>query len=128
MDKILVIVLFGISATFVILLVKRYMPEGRVVISVVAGCAIILFVTAELGSVISYIKSWLDKGALEGERFKSLTKIAVICFFGQWGIQLCRDAGESSIADKMETAVKVMVLLACLPYLDILFSLASEIG
>ena len=115
MDKIFLIIFFGIGAVFIILAIKKYAPEYALGASICACCAVIVFVLSDIGEIIS---QWSG----------SIFKIALISFIGQWGISICRDAGENSIADKLETAVKVLVLIICLPYINMLFKMAEEIN
>lgn len=127
MDKIYLVVLFGIASVFIIMAVKKHSAEFAFVASFCAGCIILFFVVGEIGQVREYITKWTDNTLINSKYAGTLLKICIISFVGQWGIQLCRDAGEGAIADKMETAVKVIMVILCFPYIDMLFKLVSEI-
>ena len=127
MDKIYLVVLFGIASVFIIMAVKKHSVEFAFVASFCAGCIILFFVVGEIGQVREYITKWTDNTLINSKYAGTLLKICIISFVGQWGIQLCRDAGEGAIADKMETAVKVIMVILCFPYIDMLFKLVSEI-
>lgn len=127
MDKLYLIVLFGIASVFIIIAIKKYSADFAFVASLCAGCIIIFFVVSEIGQVRDYVVKWTDNTLIDSKYAGTLMKICIISFVGQWGIQLCRDAGEGSIADKMETAVKVIMVILCFPYIDMLFKLVSEI-
>jgi len=45
----------------------------------------------------------------------TILKIVGIAYIGDFGAQVCRDAGESAIASKVEFAAKVLVLIVALP-------------
>ncbi len=128
MDKIFLIILFGIGAVFIILTIKKYAPEYALLASICAGSIIILFVITDMGEIVSFISSIKEFGKLNNQWLKSMVKIALMSFLGQWGTQICRDAGENSIADKMETAIKILVLVICLPYINTLFKMAAELN
>lgn len=128
MDKIFLIILFGITTVFIILAIKKQSSDYALAISICAGCIIILFVISDILEIITFISSVIEYGQINGEWAGSIGKIALISFAGQWGIQICRDAGENSIADKMETAVKILVLIICLPYINMIFKMAAEIS
>lgn len=128
MDKIFLIIFFGIGAVFIILAIKKYAPEYALGASICACCMVVVFVLSDIGEIISFISNIIAYGKINSQWSGSIFKIALISFIGQWGISICRDAGENSIADKLETAVKVLVLIICLPYINMLFKMAEEIN
>lgn len=107
------------------LLLKKRMPEIAAVLSVCLGTAILLLILPDAEDLIRQMTAL---GSAQSEILLSVTKITMMGFLGQWGAQICRDSGENSVADKIETALKVMILLQCLPYFTRLFSLAEQIG
>ncbi|MBE7092451.1 MAG: hypothetical protein E7365_04660 [Clostridiales bacterium] len=127
MDKIYLVTLFGIASVFIIIAIKKYSANFAYVASICAGIIILFFVISEVIQVRDYILKWSNSGVINSQYASTLIKICVISFVGQWGIQLCRDAGETSIADKMEVAVKFIVIILCFPYIDMLFKLVTEI-
>lgn len=126
MDKLYLITLFGIASVFIITAIKKYVPDFAFVSSICAGVIIVFFVIGEIIEIRSYILSWIETG-INVQYASTLMKICAISFLGQWGIQLCRDAGENVIADKMETAIKVIVIVLCFPYIDMLFKMVAQI-
>ncbi len=126
MDKLYLITLCGIASVFIITVIKKYSPDFAFVSSICAGVIIVFFVIGEIIEIRNYILSWIKNG-INLDYAVTLMKICVVSFLGQWGIQLCRDAGENVVADKMETAVKVIVIVLCFPYIDMLFKLVAQI-
>lgn len=126
MDKLYLITLFGIASVFIITAIKKYAPDFAFVSSICAGVIVVFFVIGEINEIRKYILSWMENG-INVQYAATLMKICVISFLGQWGIQLCRDAGENVIADKMETAIKVIVIVLCFPYIDMLFKMVAQI-
>ena len=98
--------LLGIAVTAVIasILLKR---EG-------AHWGIILSGLADISQIGS---SWLSP----------LLKIVGVAFLGEWGVQLCKDAGENAIAVKLEMGVKIVLLVLCIPLISQLLSLITSI-
>ena len=127
MDKILYIVLFSVGSIFIILLIKKYAPDYSVIASICVSCMIIFFVASDVGEVVDNVISLTSQGDTTGQWTNSVIKVSVISFIGQWGATICRDSGENSIADKLETAVKILILVICLPYINMLFTVAKEI-
>ena len=123
MDKIFSIIAFALISVCAMAIIKKYAPEFSVGASICIGCALIFFVLED----IVKIREKLDLINVSAEWVASTIKITFISFIGQWGVQLCRDAGENSIADKVELTVKILILTVCLPYVDKLITFATEI-
>lgn len=56
-----------------------------------------------------------------------LLKIVGVAFLGEWGVQLCRDAGENAIAVKLEMGVKIVLLVLCIPVIAQLLNLITSL-
>ena len=122
LGSVLLLALIGLLAA---LLIKKRMPEIAAVLSVCVGAAILLLILPDAGELYRQMTAL---GSAQSEILLSVTKITAMGFLGQWGAQICRDSGENHVADQIETALKVMILLQCLPYFTRLFSLAEQIG
>ncbi len=126
MDNIIFIVLFGIACTAAIAFLKKYSPEYVLPAALCAGVMILLYVLGDVLDIKERIEV-LFAASLEKEYLRSIGKITAVCFIGQWGSRLCVDAGENSLAEKMETAVKITVTGLSLPYIEKLFQIVTMI-
>ncbi len=127
MEKVFTIVLFGILSITVLILIKKYIPSYALVASILLGCVITLFLLEEISEIRAFITSFGEKSGLNSQWLGTIIKITLISFLGQWGVQMCIDAGERSVADKMEMAIKIIVLVICIPYIELIFSFAMEL-
>lgn len=125
MDRLASVLLLAFVALFAGSLIKKQAPSFALMLSLVAGTAILLTI---LPDVLTLKEQMEALGSSQRDLLLTVSKITAMGFLGQWGAQLCRDANENSVADKVETALKVMILLLCLPYFSRLFALAEEIG
>lgn len=103
---------------------KRYVPEYTLPIRICISVLILIYAVADINGVYEKIKLFLP---VESEYLSALAKTAGICFIGQWGSSMCRDAGENSLAEKSETVTKIAVTVICLPFIEELFELATMI-
>ncbi len=125
MEKIYVLIPFVLFSVFVIIPIKKHSPTIALAASVCAGVMILIYVLDGMIEIKEHIGVIGSAAGMDNEWLVSVIKITLISFIGQWGIQLCRDAGENSVADKCETAVKIIVTVICLPYIDKLFELVT---
>lgn len=115
------IVLIGISAVFLILLLKAAKPEFALVLSLCA-CVMILLCSARLLSeVIGQIKELFSLVNLPGTYVTLLMKILGIAYLAEFGASLCRDCGQTAIAGQIDLAGKLVILSISLPVIRTVF-------
>lgn len=103
-----------ISVTFIVLF-RQYWPEYGVLVSLLSGILLLSMVMVAVAPVLEEIQLLADKTGLAGEHTGILVKTLGICFITQIACEACKDAGESSIASKVEMAGKVTIVLLSLP-------------
>ena len=62
-----------------------------------------------------------------GARLGVLLKGSGCCALGEWGVNICRDAGENALGFKLETAVRILLIASAMPIYAKLLSLALEV-
>lgn len=70
------------------------------IISAAAGVILFITVLPELQDIISALSGLADVSQIGSGLLGPLLKIVGVAFLGEWGVQLCRDAGENAIACK----------------------------
>ena len=105
----------AVSAAFCAVALKKYAPEISAVIAVAAGCVILLSVLSQISPLTEQINSFMSGAGLDGSYSAVLIKTMGICFISQFTADTCRDAGQSSLASKVELAAKITVTILSLP-------------
>ena len=120
-------VLIGIAAAVLALSIKGNRPEIALMISIVAG---ILLLALSLNRIVDLIE-FINKVSLEYNiNFKYIAialKIVGVACVCDIGVQICKDAGENSVAAKVELGGKLIVLLLSLPVITELLSLIGSV-
>ena len=106
------------AAAFCALALKKYAPEISAVIAVAAGCVILLSVLSQISPLTEQINSFMSGAGLDGSYSAVLIKTMGICFISQFTADTCRDAGQSSLASKVELAARIAVTVLSLPMLQ----------
>ncbi|MBP3921841.1 MAG: stage III sporulation protein AC/AD protein family [Ruminiclostridium sp.] len=105
----------GVIGAVLSVVIKQYRPEFSIYISLVTG----MIVLGALVIVISpVIESALQLSELTENGFKYselLLKSLAICYITQLASESCKDAGESSIATKIDLAGKCAILILSMP-------------
>jgi stage III sporulation protein AD len=121
------IVMVGIIAAILAVLLREEKPEIAVVVSIVTGLVIFVFLINKLSSVMSVLKYFAGKANIDVLYFSTILKVIAIAYITEFGAQICRDAGEGSIASKVELAGKVLIMVIAIPILAALMDIMIKI-
>lgn len=119
------IVGLGISAAVLAVILRRNRPEIAVQLSLAAVAAILMIAMPYLKSVLTMFRDISDQIGLENKYIKVVLKIIGIAYTAQFGAELCRDAGESAVASKIELAGKLIIMTLSMP---IMYKLLEVVG
>lgn len=121
------IVAVGIVAAVLAVLLREKRPEIAVLVSIVTGLVIFIFIISKLNSVITVLKYFAGKANIDVLYFSTILKVIAIAYITEFGAQICRDAGEGSIASKIELAGKVLIMVVAIPILAALMDIMIKI-
>ncbi|MBQ5831862.1 MAG: stage III sporulation protein AD [Selenomonadales bacterium] len=105
----------GMTAVLLILVVRRSHPELAVQITIVVAGIVFFLVLDKLRMIIELFTEMAKRAGIGEMYLIILLKIIGISYLVEFGAQVCRDAGESAIASKVELAGKVMILVMAVP-------------
>lgn len=115
---ILKIAALGIVSAVLVLTIKKTHPEMAIQLSIAAGIILFLFSLDYLKEVVSFIRDFSDKFSFAYSSIMLVIKIIGIAYVCEFTVQILKDAGESSIASKVELAAKLLVVVISLPLLS----------
>ncbi|MET1247807.1 MULTISPECIES: stage III sporulation protein AD [Sporolactobacillus] len=114
---ILQIVGLGLAVTFLALVLKEKNPVFALVVSLVAGVFILLMMVDQIRLVMDMLKSMAQNAHLNNVYVATILKIIGIAYISEFGAQIAKDAGQGSIAGKIELAGKLIILVMAIPIL-----------
>lgn len=124
---ILQIVCIGIVAVALSSVIKVQKPELALQVSIITGILIFMLVAVKLSAVIDFIKTFSHKADIDSTYITILLKIVGIAYIAEFGAEVCKDAGESSIASKIELAGKVTIVILAVPIITSLLDLVVKL-
>ncbi len=113
--EIMPVVGLAIVAAVMGIVLKQSKPEVAVLLSITVGAVIFLAVLGKIGSVIDILKQLAGRAQISDIYLATILKIVAIAYIADFGAQICRDAGESAVASKIEFAAKILVLVLAVP-------------
>ena len=111
------VIALGLAGTILSVLLKKESPQIAMLTAAVTGILIFLMLCAPLGNLISLLKETAEQAGVGDGYFSIVLKVIGIAYLTQFGSQLCADAGENSVAVKIELAGKVLMMTAAAPVL-----------
>ncbi len=101
--------------TLLILIIKQQRPEIALQLSLALATIIFLLVLNKISVVLQLFRDMAEKANISQMYLNTILKIIGIAYVTEFGAQVCRDAGEGTVAGKIEFAGKVMVMVMAIP-------------
>ena len=117
----------GLISLIIIIIVRQYKPEFTLYVSLLAGALILLFIMDKIGGIINLLTSLSNKTAINNEFLTLLIKITGIAFLTEFAVSICKDTGESAIANKVDMGGKVIIVSMSIPIISSLLETIVEI-
>ncbi|GAB2692992.1 stage III sporulation protein AD [Paenibacillus thermoaerophilus] len=114
------IVGLGFVVTVLSLVLKEQKPVFAFLLAAVTGLTVFGFVLGKISAVIQVLERLADQARIEPVYLKTILKIIGIAYIAEFGAQIVRDAGQESIASKIELAGKVIILVMAVPVLTVI--------
>ncbi len=115
MDEVIKIVGIGLVALILIIIIKQYRPEFAIYISIISGIIIFFYAIDKLTNIIDLLKQICNQSGVNNKYLGILIKMTGIAFLAEFAISICKDAGESSLANKVELGSKAIVISMSIP-------------
>ncbi len=114
------IVGIGLIATILILIIKEQKPMFAFLLTAFTGIALFLMLIGKISSVIQVLEDLAVKSNINMIFLKTILKIIGIAYIAEFGAQIVRDAGQESIASKIELAGKILIMVMAIPIVSVI--------
>lgn len=104
------IIIISLISVALCLILKQTKPELAMLTGLITVIMILLFALNYVGQVVTLIKDLANKAGMPLEIITIILKIIGISYIVEFASNVCKDAGESAIASKIEFAGKCIIL------------------
>ena len=124
-----IIKIIGIAflAVLIIVILKQYRPEFAIYASIIAGVLILALASNTLSGIIDMIKNISNKTNINSEFLVILIKITGIAILTEFAVSICKDAGESAIASKVDVGGKIIIISMSIPIINALIDTVVKV-
>ncbi|WP_312854624.1 stage III sporulation protein AD [Pallidibacillus pasinlerensis] len=120
---ILQIIGIGLVATFLALILKEQKANIAFLLVVFTSCVIFLYLIDQIYMIIQMIERIAINANVNSVYVETILKIIGIAYIVEFSSQITKDAGQGSIASKIEMAGKIVILAMAVPILTILIEM-----
>jgi stage III sporulation protein AD len=109
------IVGLALIVTIISVVLKQFRPEIALQLTILAGAAIFILIISKIKIIVDLLQNLADQANISSYYLLIVLKIVGVAYLAEFGAQICRDAGESALATKIEIAAKVGVIVLSIP-------------
>lgn len=106
---------FGLTAAILLIIVRKERPELAILLSLAASVLILVGLLKNITQILTVFETLAAKAQINSGYLKMVIKIVGLAYLAGFGAQICKDAGENSMAAKIELAGKIFILSLGLP-------------
>lgn len=125
--EIIQVVGIGLMSTILILVLKEQKPMFAFLLTAATGVLIFLFLIGKIGTVLTTLERIAQSSGMEMIYLKTVFKIIGISYIAEFGAQVVRDAGQESIASKIELAGKILIMVLAVPIIGIIIETVMKL-
>ncbi len=114
---ILKVVGFVLIALFLYLFFKDKRGDLSVLVLLSAGVLVFIFSLTQINEIISFLNTIAEKAQIDTLYLGVILKIIAIAYLASFASEICKDAGASSLASKVEFSGKLFILILAIPIL-----------
>ena len=125
--EIVQIIGIGLIALVLIIILRQYKPEFTIYISLIAGAIILFMVIGRLAGVVNLLANLGSRTSINSEFITILLKITGIAILTEFAVSICKDSGETAIANKIELGGKAVIIAMSIPIISSLLETIIKI-
>jgi stage III sporulation protein AD len=116
-----------ILTVIIVVILKEQKPELAIQVSILTGIVVFLIIVGKISSVIDLFLEYSNRFGIDSLYISVLLKITGIAYIVEFAADICRDAGESSIASRIELAGKVIIVVMAVPLITSFLEIIIDI-
>lgn len=116
----------GIIMCVLIVTVRQFKSELALPLCIACGVVMTLYLLSEVVPLIDELRGLAAMSGIPSQFLAIAVKAVGICVAVQVAADVCRDAGESALANQLELGGKLALLLVSFPLFQEMISLAAD--
>lgn len=120
--------LFAVAGVLLAMVLKKERPEYGIILSMVVCVCIFFSVVGRLSILLGSVNRLRELATMDAGYFRTILKMIGITYVAEFAVNLCKDAGYSTIASQIEMFSKISILLLALPVIEAFLDLIATVA
>lgn len=116
--EIVKIIGIGFITLIITIILKEYKKEYAIYAVLIGGAIIVFYSMDTVRSIIDFIRELSNNSSYNNNFISLLLKITGISILTEYAVSICKDVGESSIANKIDFGGKIIVISLSIPVIS----------
>lgn len=117
----------GFIALVIVVILRQNKPEFVIYVELIAGVLILSMCFDKISAIINLIQNYSSQIEISNKFVVILLKITGIAILAEFASSICKDAGEGSIATKIEIGSKIMIVTTSIPIVSSLLEVILKV-
>lgn len=117
----------GFFSLIITIILKEYRKEYAIYAVLIGGMIIVFYSLDTIKLIINFIKDLSINKNYNTEFISLLLKITGISILTEYAVSICKDSGESAIANKIDFGGKIIVISLSIPVISTTLSSLTKL-
>ncbi|MEY8332021.1 SpoIIIAC/SpoIIIAD family protein [Lachnospiraceae bacterium 47-T17] len=119
--------LFAVAGVLLAIVLKKERPEYGILLSIVVCICIFFSVLGRLSILLESVNRLRELATMDAGYFRTVLKMIGITYVAEFAVNLCKDAGYSTVAAQIAMFSKISILLLALPVIEAFLNLIATV-
>ncbi|HPF53067.1 MAG TPA: stage III sporulation AC/AD family protein [Eubacteriales bacterium] len=125
--RIAAMLITAITGTIMALILKNIRPEAAFACGIVTAVILMTEALSYITGIADAVFEFAARYGVNSEYIASLARIVGITCLAQFGVDTCKDAGQTAIASQLELCGRVLIIALALPAVVTLMELGASL-
>lgn len=121
------VAILGIVTAVIVIILSDKRPEMGMLLGLAFGVMALVIAFGKAGAIIGVIEDVINNAGIDAKLLVPVLKVTGMAYITQFSSDICKDTGQNSIANKVETVGKIMMLVVAVPIATSLIHIISTI-
>lgn len=119
--------ILGIIAAIFVVVISEKKPELGMLLGLAFGVITLMIAFGKAGTIVKALEDTIKSAGIDAKLLVPVLKITGMAYITQFSVDVCKDVGQNSIAGKVETVGKILMLVVAVPIVTSLIRIISSI-
>ncbi len=123
---------FALTCSLLLVLLRQGSASIALLLSVAASGVMLTAVVSHLPPVLKALETLSTRAGVESLYIGTVLRVIAVAYIVDFGSQLCRDAGEGTMAKNLQLVGKIMIVVMAVPIIiavaDVIIGLMEQVS